>query len=74
MFERESPLDGSRYSQAHVTATTLSGILNVHNYSALLGFTQGNLTEVPPRAFGLLYLKLGFRVLRYTQPCLSFRI
>eukprot|EP00884_Botryococcus_braunii_P006280 jgi/Botrbrau1/15653/Bobra.4_1s0037.1 len=46
LFGRRSGLDGSAYSQMHVAASSLNGILNVHNYSALLGFTQGNLTEM----------------------------
>ena len=44
MFEQR---DGGRpYTQLHLTASTLAAALNNANYSALLGFAQGNLAEM----------------------------
>ncbi len=44
-FERHGP-DGSAYTQMHIAAVGLTGIMNAQNYLSLLGFAQGNLLEV----------------------------
>ena len=45
MFEQQAA-SGDTYMQLHVEATDMAAVLNNGNYSALLGFVQGNLTEV----------------------------
>lgn len=37
---------GPRFTQLHIAASPILALLNKPNYSALLGFVQGNLTEV----------------------------
>lgn len=44
MFEQQQ--GAQRYTQMHVEASTLTATFNNANYSALLGFVQGNLAEV----------------------------
>ena len=44
MFEQRS--GAHAYTQLHLTASTLAATLNNANYSALLGFAQGNLAEM----------------------------
>lgn len=44
MFEQRQGT--KRYTQMHVEASTLAATFNNANYSALLGFVQGNLAEV----------------------------
>ncbi|BDA48870.1 hypothetical protein COCOBI_12-5530 [Coccomyxa sp. Obi] len=44
MFEQRSAAHA--YTQLHLTASTLAATLNNANYSALLGFAQGNLAEM----------------------------
>lgn len=44
MFEQHS--GAHAYTQLHLTASTLAATLNNGNYSALLGFAQGNLAEM----------------------------
>ena len=36
---------GESYVQLHLTTSALLGLMNNANYTALLGFAQGNLTE-----------------------------
>lgn len=44
IFEQRAA--GQPYTQLHLTASTLAATLNNANYSALLGFAQGNLAEM----------------------------
>lgn len=44
MFEQR--MGAHKYTQLHATASTLAATLNSANYSALLGFCQGNLAEM----------------------------
>ena len=43
-MEQSQPGGGS-YTQLHLTTSPLLGLMNNPNYTALLGFAQGNLAE-----------------------------
>ena len=45
MFEQQAA-SGDKYMQLHIEATDMAAVLNNGNYSALLGFVQGNMVEV----------------------------
>ena len=44
VMQQTSPA-GEGYTQLHLTTSPLLGLMNNPNYTALLGFAQGNLTE-----------------------------
>ena len=46
VFEQEAEAGGARFTQLHLAASPILALINTPNYAALLGFTQGNLTEV----------------------------
>lgn len=47
MYERTClGATGGSYQQAHLAAAPVVVIMNAPNYAALLGFAQGNLTEI----------------------------
>ena len=46
VFERVDEVAGTKSSQMHLAASPVLALINKPNFSALLGFAQGNLTEV----------------------------
>ena len=46
VFERTNEVTGAKNTQLHLAASPILALINKPNFSALLGFAQGNLTEV----------------------------